>query len=88
MVGEIVHRWLADQPDPGPRIAEKFDAARKARHDDEYPHAQARPRTDRELRVLAQDNVRLINLVREVLGLPPRPDLIPTDANVSTFLET
>jgi hypothetical protein len=36
-VGEIVARWLADADAPGPRIAKTFAAARKARHDDEYP---------------------------------------------------
>jgi hypothetical protein len=85
-VTEVVRRWLVRQEPPGPRIAEKFAASRKARHDDEYPHPNALPRTDSELRALAQDNVRLVDLVRSVLGLEPREDLVPTEANIRAFL--
>lgn len=86
VVGDIVERWLGADPDPGPRIAAKFAASRKARHDDEYPHPAARQRTTRELRAYAQDNVRLVNVVREQLGLPPRPDLIASAENLEMFL--
>lgn len=82
---EVVHRWLGDQPVPGPRMAEKFAASRKARHDDEYPHPAARPRTKTELLALAQDNVRIVNRAREILELPPRPDLVPTAENIDAF---
>jgi hypothetical protein len=36
-VVEVVRLCLADLPHPAPRIARSFAAARKARHDDEYP---------------------------------------------------
>jgi hypothetical protein len=78
-VGEIVARWLADADDPGPRIAKTFAAARKARHDDEYPSPAAPGRTARELRALALDNARLINLVREQFGLEVVDAIVPTE---------
>ena len=84
-VSEVVHAWLGTQPPPGPRMADKFAASRKARHDDEYPHPAATHRTDAELRALAQDNVRIVNLVRAELALPARPELVPTDENVAAF---
>lgn len=84
-VGEVVDRWLSSEPDPAERIAAKFAASRKARREDEYPHPASRQRTSSELRVLAQDNVRLVNLVRGWLGLEPQLHLVPTDANVRDF---
>lgn len=77
---EIVRRWLSTEPDPGARIAGSFAAARKARHDDEYPSPTAVPRTDRELRALALDNVRLINAVRATVGAEVIDSILPTDA--------
>lgn len=79
-VVEIVRRWLDGEPDPGPRIARSFAAARKARHDDEYPSPTARERTDRELRALVLDNVRLINAVRVTVGAEAVDSILPTDA--------
>lgn len=84
-VGEIVRIWLGTQPPPGPRIADKFAASRKARHDDEYPNPSSRHRTDPELRALAQDNVRIVGYARELLALPARPDLVPNDENLDVF---
>jgi hypothetical protein len=86
-VVEVVMNWLGDTPPPGPRIARQFAAARTARHDDEYPAPTARPRTDRELRALAQDNVRLVNAVREQLDLSVLKTLVPTDANLAQRAE-
>lgn len=57
----------------------------KARHDHEYPHPRSFPRTSRELRELALDNVRLVNLVRAQLGMPMRDDLLPTKDNLEPF---
>lgn len=34
----------------------------------------------------SQDNVRLVNVVRAQLGLPPRTDLIPSAENLEAFL--
>ena len=84
-VGEVVHLWLGTQPPPGPRIADKFAASRKARHDDEYPNPSAIHRTDSELRALAQDNVRIVGYVRALFALPARPDLVPTEENLDSF---
>jgi hypothetical protein len=78
-VVEIVARWLGDAPDPGPRIARTFAAARKARHDDEYPSPSAPERTSRELRALALDNARLINNVRRQFGLESVDSIVPSD---------
>ena len=78
-VGEIVDRWLSNRSSPGPRIARAFSAARKARHDDEYPSPTAPNRTDRELRALTLDSARLINEVRAVAGLEPADRIVPTD---------
>jgi hypothetical protein len=78
-VGEIVARWLANADDPGPRIARTFAAARKARHDDEYPSPAAPERTSRELRALALDNARLINEVRRQFGLDAVAAIVPTE---------
>jgi hypothetical protein len=78
-VVEIVARWLGEAPDPGPRIARTFAAARKARHDDEYPSPAAPERTARELRALALDNARLINEVRRQFGLEPVAGIVPSD---------
>jgi hypothetical protein len=78
-VVEIVARWLGEAPDPGPRIARTFAAARKARHDDEYPSPTAPERTTRELRALALDNARLINEVRRRFGLEPIAGIVPSD---------
>jgi hypothetical protein len=41
---------------------------------------------DRELRELALDNIRLMNLARQVLGLEPRDDLLPTQHNLAGFV--
>jgi hypothetical protein len=49
--------------------------------------ASRRHRTDDELRALAQDNVRLVDHARSVLGLAPREELVPTESNVRAFLE-
>ena len=84
-VVDIVQRWLGSQPPPGPRIAQKYGASVKARHDHEYPHPRNFPRTARELRELTLDNVRLVNLVRTQLGMPVRGDLLPTDDNLEPF---
>lgn len=84
-VGEVVALWLGHADDPGPRIAAKFAASRKARHEDEYPDPNSRLRHADELRVLAQDNVRLVNLVRASLGLGPDPAAVPTTTNVAHF---
>lgn len=78
-VVEIVDRWLSREADPGPRIARSFSAARKARHEDEYPSPMSPERTARELRALTIDSVRLINRVREAAGLEAVADLVPTD---------
>lgn len=78
-VGEIVNRWLGGAPAPGPRIARTFNAARKARHDDEYPSPNAQQRNDRELRALVLDNARLMNEVREKFGLEVRANIVPTE---------
>jgi hypothetical protein len=78
-VVEIVARWLGDAANPGPRLARTFAAARKARHDDEYPSPEAPERTMRELRALALDNSRLINEVRQRFGLEAVDDIVPTD---------
>lgn len=79
-VVEIVDRWLSREADPGPRIARSFSAARKARHEDEYPSPMSPERTDRELRALTLDSVRLINEVRDATGQAAVADLVPTDA--------
>jgi hypothetical protein len=78
-VVEIVARWLGEADNPGPRIARTFAAARKARHDDEYPSPMAPERTLRELRALALDNARLINEVRRQFRLEVVDDIVPTD---------
>jgi hypothetical protein len=78
-VVEVVARWLGDADVPGPRIARTFAAARKARHDDEYPSPDAPERTTRELRALALDNARLINEVRRQFRLEAVDDIVPTD---------
>jgi hypothetical protein len=77
-VGEIVETWLAGTDAAGARIARSFGASRKAGHDDEYPSPRSVERTDRELRALVLDNVRLINRVRETCGLADT-DILPTD---------
>lgn len=79
--------WLSPAPPPGPRIARKFAAAVVARHSEEYPHPRDPVRTDRELRELALDNIRLVNLARGVLGLDPRDDLVPSEDNLIRFTE-
>lgn len=85
LVGEVVDAWLGSADDPGPRIAARFSAARKARHDDEYPHPMVQARSAKELRAFAQDNVRLVNLCAAELELEERPELVPTDANLERF---
>lgn len=70
---------------PGPRIAQKYAASVKARHDHEYPHPRSFPRSGRDLRELALDNVRLVNLVRRQLGMSVRDDLVPIDENLEPF---
>jgi hypothetical protein len=85
-VSDVVTHWLHDRPDPAPRSAARFAASRKARHDDEYPHPNARLRSEPELRSFAQDNVRLLKLVRKELGLTERADLIPTEANLRKII--
>lgn len=82
---ELAAAWLSRRTAPAPRIAAKFSAARKARHEDEYPDPRSRRRADDELRALAQDNVRLMNLIRVELGSEPAPHLVPTAENVSRF---
>lgn len=84
-VAAVVDAWLGSAPPPGPRIARKFAAAVVARHSEEYPHPRDPARTDRELRELALDNIRLVNLAREVLGLDSRDDLVPTEDNLARF---
>lgn len=83
----IVDTWLGSAAPPGPRIARKFAAAVVARHSEEYPHPRDHARTDRELQELALDNIRLMNLVRQVLEMRTRSDLLPTEANLARFLE-
>lgn len=83
----VVDAWLASAPPPGPRIARKYAAAVVARHAEEYPHPRDQARTDRELREFALDNVRLMNLVRQVLGLDPRDDLVPTEQRLAPFTD-
>jgi hypothetical protein len=78
-VVEIVSLWLGDADSPRPRSARTFAAARKARHDDEYPSPGAPERTLRELRALALDNARLINEVRRRFALEAVDDIVPTD---------
>lgn len=78
-VGEIVARWLGSSPAPGPRIARTFAAARKARHDDEYPSPTAPQRTDREMRALALDNARLVNQVRRQFHLEALSTIVATE---------
>lgn len=82
-----VDAWLGSAPPPGPRIARKFAAAVVARHSEEYPHPRDPTRTDRELRELTLDNIRLMNLARQALGLSSRDDLVPTEANLTGFTE-
>lgn len=86
-VAAAVDAWLSPAPPPGPRIARKFAAAVVARHSEEYPHPRDPVRTDRELRELALDNIRLVNLARGVLGLDPRDDLVPSEDNLIRFTE-
>lgn len=78
-VVEVVRLWLRSEPAPGPRIAQSYGAARKARHDDEYPSPMAHPRTDRELRALTLDNARLINLIRAEFGVEEAPGIVPSE---------
>lgn len=78
--------WLGNGPNPGPRIATTFHASRKARHDDEYPHPHAPDRTPEDLRVLAEDDIRLMNAAREALGLSVLPELVPTKSNITARL--
>lgn len=82
-VGEVVQAWLGDGPDPGPRIARSFGASRKARHDDEYPSPRSVTRTARELRALVLDNGRLVNVVRDAVGLQPQPAILATEEQLS-----
>jgi hypothetical protein len=84
-VATVVAAWLGKADGPGPRIAKKFAASVNARHMDEYPHPKDRTRTDKELRELALDNIRLMNLARQAQMLEVRPDLVPTDDNLATF---
>ena len=79
-VVDVVDRWLEPAEDPGPRIARSFGAARKARHDDEYPSPNSRERTPAEYRALALDSMRLVNRVREELGMETATGITPTDA--------
>ena len=78
----FVEGWIGTMPAPGPRIAKTFAASRKARHDDEYPYREASARSADELRTLAEDDIRLMNAVREALGLAIVADAVPTKANV------
>jgi hypothetical protein len=78
-VGEVAHAWLRPDAQAGPRIAASFAASRKARHDDEYPSPRSVHRTDRELRALVLDNVRLVNRVRLVCGLAAEEAIVPTE---------
>lgn len=82
--GEVIEAWLGDAEDPGPRIARSFGASRKARHDDEYPSPRAIPRTARELRALVLDNTRLVNRVREEVGLSVQTSIIPTEEQLAS----
>lgn len=84
-VVQIVNAWLSDAPGAGPRMARKYAASSTARHQDEYPHPKDNHRTDKELRELTLDNMRLMNYVRRTLGLEDRPDLIPTESNLQRF---
>jgi hypothetical protein len=81
-VVEVVDRWLRGSDDPRPRIARSFAIARKARNEDEYPSPRQAERTTRELRALALDNARLVNVVRDALGLPEEPTIVPTPQNL------
>ena len=84
-VVEVVALWMVDEDDrAGERIAKSFETSKTARHDDEYPSKHARDRHAKELKPIAQDNVRLINAVRERLGLPIRKELVPTDENLKS----
>lgn len=84
-VAELVQSWLGDAPDPGPRIAKRYQASMKARHSHEYPDPRDPTRTAKELRGLTLDNIRLMNLVRGTLGMIDRPDLVPTGENLTGF---
>lgn len=84
---DLVARWLATAADPGPRIARSFSASRKARHDDEYPSPNAMTRTDRELRALVLDNVRLVNLIREAMDRDPVESVLPTETTLAARRE-
>jgi hypothetical protein len=87
-VADVVHAWLSPRPPPGPRIAHKYAAARTARHQDEYPRPGDKHYTDNELRELALDNIRLMNLARQALGIQPRTDLVPTEDNIALWRST
>lgn len=83
--GDLVTAWLAVAEPPGPRIAKSFTSSRPARHANEYPDPRDPPMPDATLRGYTFDNIRLVNLVREHLGLEPRPDLVPTDQNITAW---
>lgn len=83
--GDVASAWLGDTEPPGPRIAKSFTSSRPARHANEYPDPRDPPLATTTLRGFTLDNIRLVNLVREHLGLDPRPDLVPTDANVAAW---
>lgn len=82
-VVEVVHRWLSGLDPPGPRLADSFAVARKARHDDEYPHPRARERSARELRPLVLDSLRIVEQVAIALGLSLSLPPLPTDTTLA-----
>lgn len=78
-VVEIVHLRLDRQDPTGPRLAVAFAASRKARNADEYPSPLDAQRTERELRALVLDNVRVANRVRTMMGFQELSAVLPTD---------
>lgn len=85
VIGEAAAAWLATTGASGLRIAKSFQSARKARNNFEYPDSRAPLPDSNALRGMTLDNVRLVDLARQELGLPARPDAIPTDENIDAW---
>lgn len=85
VIGEAAAAWLLATGPSGPRIAKSFQSARKARNNFEYPDSRAPLPDSNVLRGMTLDNVRLVDLARQELGLTPHPETVPIDENIDAW---
>jgi hypothetical protein len=85
VLAEAAAAWLSAGGENGPRLAKSFQSSRKARNNFEYPDSQAPLPSDQELRGMTLDNVRIVELARQEVGLTRRDDAVPTDENIAKW---